>query len=317
MKELVLTIGIPASGKSTYIENTLPYKNYTIISSDKIRGELYGDERTQGRAGDVFNLVQSRALKALKNGESVVIDATNLSRRHRVAFLKQVPLDVHRVALVFCIPYNNCVKANSERDRVVPEQVMFRMYKQFEPPHRVEGFNKIVYIAEGSEDWEALDEMMEMNCATPHDNHHHTLSCGDHCLETEKLMDEALKQDYNHDINQYWRFVLPIAARYHDLGKYRVKVFENYAGEPTDEAHYYNHANVSAYDFLCGAVIELYNGKTKGYCSSEFLQDTSCLISNHMIQFESPRTAEKIAQLYGEEFMRYLMILHDCDFAAH
>lgn len=41
-----------------------------------------------------------------------------------------------------------------------------------------------------------------------------------------------------------------MAARFHDVCKYKCKVFHNAKGEPTEEAHYYNHENVSAYDFI-------------------------------------------------------------------
>ena len=41
-------IGIPASGKSTLAQKIAPTINAEILSTDKIREELYGDETVQG-----------------------------------------------------------------------------------------------------------------------------------------------------------------------------------------------------------------------------------------------------------------------------
>ena len=70
---LILLVGIPGSGKTTYAEKYLEVFNNTIhLSSDKIRAELWGSETTQGDNNEVFSLMQSRAIEALNNGQNVL-----------------------------------------------------------------------------------------------------------------------------------------------------------------------------------------------------------------------------------------------------
>ena len=59
---LILLVGIPGSGKTTYAEKYIKENpNAVHLSSDKIRAELWGNEATQGDNNEVFSLMQSRA----------------------------------------------------------------------------------------------------------------------------------------------------------------------------------------------------------------------------------------------------------------
>jgi predicted kinase len=79
---LILLVGIPGSGKTTYAEKYIKENPCTVhLSSDKIRAELWGNEDTQGDNNEVFSLMQSRAIETLNNGQSVVYDATNITQR--------------------------------------------------------------------------------------------------------------------------------------------------------------------------------------------------------------------------------------------
>ena len=73
-QELVLMVGYPGSGKSTYAAEHFTKPNYTIIS------------------GDTYKSVQYKIVKALKSelgkGQSVVLDATNSSVKKGLSFLK-------------------------------------------------------------------------------------------------------------------------------------------------------------------------------------------------------------------------------------
>ena len=49
-------IGIPASGKSTLANELAPLINAEILSTDKIREELYKDETIQGNWNEIESL---------------------------------------------------------------------------------------------------------------------------------------------------------------------------------------------------------------------------------------------------------------------
>lgn len=107
--KLEILIGLPGSGKSTYAkEEHESNSNSVYLSSDKIREELYGNESIQGNPVEVFTLMQSRAIEALKSGRDVFYDATNLTRKDRAGILCQLQdMSTNRRPLFF--PRMRCV----------------------------------------------------------------------------------------------------------------------------------------------------------------------------------------------------------------
>lgn len=99
---LILLVGIPGSGKTTYAEKYIKEHPDTVhLSSDKIRAELWGDEGIQGDNNEVFSLMQTRAIEALNNGHSVVYDCTNVTRKDRSCIISLCPkfakIECHKV----------------------------------------------------------------------------------------------------------------------------------------------------------------------------------------------------------------------------
>lgn len=79
-------IGIPGSGKSTWIKNNLP-RNINIISKDQIRINLGIMEKTRKAIGTkeeeerVQKIYESLLSEALNSGKSFVIDNVNLGKK--------------------------------------------------------------------------------------------------------------------------------------------------------------------------------------------------------------------------------------------
>lgn len=308
MNRLIMLIGLPAAGKSFYckeLQKLYKEDEIEIVSSDSIRKELFGSENEQRYNNEVFEEVYKRVKKSLLQKEITVLDATNLSRKRRINFIRELP-KCNCNAVVFAVPFYLCCERNSKRERVVPQYVMERMYKSFEPPHRAEGFSAISYIGVDYKKRAKLSDLMRENIECPHDNPNHSLSCGEHCLKAKLEMEKLIMLDKNIDNeDSFW---LSTAAKYHDISKFKCKVFYNYKHEPSEIAHYYCHENVSAYDWLCSCV---------GIYYWENLELVSNLIANHMIFFCDEGAINKRRKLYGEKFWRYLELLHKADVAAH
>lgn len=296
MSKCIMLIGLPGSGKSYWSKKYIQENPDTIlVSSDSIREEVFGDVNDQAHNGEVFNIVHKRVVSAIKNGKDVILDATNLSRKRRIGFLKSIP-KCEVCAVVFAIPFEECCKRNAARERVVPQEAMERMYRSFQPPHYAEGFDDIQIV--GSKDVGLYIYKCEQeNIETPHDNSHHTFSCGIHCLEAEQY----IKNKYPNEVD------LQMAARFHDVSKYKCKVFHNAKGEPTEEAHYYNHENVSAYDFIVHYFL----------MPPKRVIHIANLIANHMVFYAGEQAMEKRRKLYGEKFWSDLKKIHEADVAAH
>lgn len=77
---LTLMVGPSGAGKSTVAANYGP-----VVGSDDLRAEYTGDFRDQTRNDDVFVAMRRIALARLHSGLPVVLDATHLRRRDRLA----------------------------------------------------------------------------------------------------------------------------------------------------------------------------------------------------------------------------------------
>jgi predicted kinase len=82
----VLMVGPSGSGKSTLAAKLFPANE--IYSSDALRIELFGDMHDLKHLGLTFRILHERMRDALLLGKRVVLDATNLKQRDRLAALK-------------------------------------------------------------------------------------------------------------------------------------------------------------------------------------------------------------------------------------
>lgn len=148
MSKFVMTVGMPASGKSYFAERERE-KGAVIISSDAIREELYSDVNDQSHNAEVFDVMKKRTIAALRNGDYVIYDATNLNAKRRINFLKELRREVKEfeaICIVFVVPYEECCERNKNRERTVPDYVMERMYKNFQPPFYEEGWDALLHL---------------------------------------------------------------------------------------------------------------------------------------------------------------------------
>lgn len=91
-QRLVLLVGPSGAGKTTYASAN--FAGELVVSSDEVRAELYGSQVMTGSQETIFNVVRQRARAALANGNSVVIDATNLRRDDRLMNTAIAPVDI-------------------------------------------------------------------------------------------------------------------------------------------------------------------------------------------------------------------------------
>ena len=141
---VVLTIGLPGSGKTTWYKR----RGVTPLSSDLLRNILFDDITEQRYQGLVFSTLRSllRA-RLIARMPWNYVDATNLSARERrqwIRMARSMGYEVH--AVFFDVPLEVCLERNRRRERVVPEDIMQRMAAKLKPPTFDEGFSKIIVV---------------------------------------------------------------------------------------------------------------------------------------------------------------------------
>lgn len=304
-----MLIGVPGSGKTRWSKQ---YEDKCVLlSSDAIRGELFGSEDyvcTKEENEKVFNLMQQRTNAGLFEGKNVIYDATNLRKKNRIHLLRSIKkIDCIKQCVLLITEYDICLKQNASRERKVPEDVIWRMYTNFQPPHKSEGWDEIniVYNADFSK--YDYSKVYVQTKDFDQENKNHKLSLGDHLRETTKYVCEKTM-----DLN------LIMAATLHDIGKLKTK-----ARLEDGECHYYQHHCVGAYDsilYVAGDILKLGNILTVDLMSDRMIE-ISNLVFYHMHPYmawgHSKQAKEKDKTLLGEAMFNKIMLLHEADLAAH
>ena len=138
---LYVMCGIPGSGKTTIAHNF----SDIVISSDEVRKSLYGDASIQCNAKLVFQIVDELVLKSLQN-KNVVYDATSISPKVRKRIIDKFKDKANIIGVYVNTSLDICISRNNNRERVVPESVIRKMYSNFTIPTLEEGFSKIIEI---------------------------------------------------------------------------------------------------------------------------------------------------------------------------
>jgi predicted kinase len=140
--KIVITVGLPGSGKSTYLRN----KGVNAISSDEIRRLITDDPADQANHTRVFAAVRYLIRQRLAAGRPVTyVDATHLMRWERNPYIQMARRFGCRIeALFFDVPLDVCIVRNSLRDRMVPVNAIRLMAGRMEVPTVGEGLDRII-----------------------------------------------------------------------------------------------------------------------------------------------------------------------------
>lgn len=296
MQNFIMLVGPSGAGKSTYTEYLENCNSELVtVSSDRIREELFGDETVQKDPEIVFAECRKRCIDALNAGKDVVLDATNLKRKLRAAFLNDVRCSFGKPLLTKCViiaaTFEDCCHQNTKRSRRVPEEVIRRQFNQFQMPLCSEGWHSIDVVPISKVHYLSIAE----KCMTmKHDNSHHKLDVYEHCVQSARYIHTHPCYD-DADTDLLYSTML-----WHDLGKAYTKVFHDGKGNPTEEAHYFNHEAWSAMYSLCETSV----GKT-------FRIQRAQLISLHMMKYQSEY--QRFVQKWASEYKDYLDRINEAD----
>ena len=307
MTKMFMMVGLPASGKSYQAQIYADRYNAQIFSSDAYRGVIGVDETDQSVTGQVFAQMIPDMINTLLLNKSIIFDATNTNSKKRRHFLNQIKkIKCEKICVLVLRTFDNCIKANKERERTVPDWVISKYYKSFETPYLEEGFDSIevVYTDNDSTCLGYPHQFIQKYENYNQHNSHHTQTLGHHCLSVQNyILDHYIVTKKVHGLELYF------AAQIHDCGKPFCQTYTNMKGEPTEEAHYYGHEAVGAYDSL------FYNF----YDPAIDKLLISFLISNHMRPMNwvaGTKAEQRCRANWGEKKFNLIKILHEADISA-
>jgi protein phosphatase len=125
---LVVLIGVAGSGKSTFA--TRHFDADAVVSSDRLRGVLTGDEAAQEATDAAFRQLHQWLEARLAVAALAVVDATNVEWMARTELIRRAR-DYGRpaIAIVFDLPLDLCLARNAARPRTVPAAVIRRQHE--------------------------------------------------------------------------------------------------------------------------------------------------------------------------------------------
>jgi len=155
---LVVLVGAAGSGKSTFAARH--FADGEILSSDRFRALIAGDEADQSATRAAFGRLHQDLVRRLANGLLTVVDATSVeSTARRALVVRATAASMPATAIVLDLPSRTVLARNDgRRARVVPEDVVRGHLERLRasldgpvPQIRGEGFAGIVILRDERE----------------------------------------------------------------------------------------------------------------------------------------------------------------------
>lgn len=135
MIEVILTKGLPASGKSTWARGRLAEYpgRYKRVNKDELRSMLDA-KHSKSNERFVLELRDEIILRAIAEGKHVIVDDTNLAPKHEARISALVHGKAKVSTEVFDVPLEECIRRDLARPNSVGEKVIRQMWRQFLAP---------------------------------------------------------------------------------------------------------------------------------------------------------------------------------------
>lgn len=154
MSKLFVLVGVPGSGKSTWVKEQFWSKNCEVVSTDRfveeyaaLEGKTYS-EVFQEYMPRAVELMTEQVIQARKAKKDIIWDQTSCTVATRAKKIRMLP-DYYKIAVVFKIPDMEELirRLNSRPGKEIPWEVVSDMSNKLksEPPTEAEGFDEIWY----------------------------------------------------------------------------------------------------------------------------------------------------------------------------
>jgi predicted kinase len=154
MNKFYVLVGVPGSGKSTWVKNQAFDPATTVYVSTDYFVDQYA-AKVGKTYSEVFKDYMPTAIEqmmervhyAVENGLDVVWDQTSTSAKTRRKKLKYATADYQKIAVVFPTPDPDThVKWLDRPGKNIPDEIVQDMINRFEMPTLAEGFDLVVGV---------------------------------------------------------------------------------------------------------------------------------------------------------------------------
>jgi predicted kinase len=148
--KLYMLVGVPGSGKSTWIKNQDWALGLTVVSTDvfvedyaRKKGKTYSEVFDEYMPTAV-NLMAEQVVFARKHGHTIIWDQTSTTTASRAKKFRMLP-EYYAIGVVFRIPEPQELQSRlaNRPEKVIPSEVLDNMIANWEEPTLEEGFNEI------------------------------------------------------------------------------------------------------------------------------------------------------------------------------
>lgn len=150
MAKLYVLVGVPGSGKSTWVANQTWAKDCVYVSTDEYvekfarrMGKTYSEvfDEVMPRA---VNLMTRAVIRAREQGKDIIWDQTSVNVKSRKRKFNMLP-DYYAIAVVFKTPEKEELdrRLASRPGKTIPDHVVKSMSASFQMPTEDEGFKEI------------------------------------------------------------------------------------------------------------------------------------------------------------------------------
>lgn len=153
MPTMYMLIGIPGSGKSTWLQSQ-DLSQAQVLSTDNWVEHFAQQNNTtytlifKRVIGEATRLMKEDLRKALQNQQVIFWDQTNISAKARATKLAQIPCTYRKVAVYFPTPDDQELSRRLQMrvHKHIPWNVVWGMKSQLEAPALSEGFDEIIVV---------------------------------------------------------------------------------------------------------------------------------------------------------------------------
>lgn len=149
MPKVYVLVGVPGSGKSTWVSNQLWASECVYVSSDHFveeeaerQGKTY-NEVFKDYATKAVSLMLDKVIEAREAGKDIIWDQTSVNVKSRKKKFSMLPNYEH-IAVVFPTPEpEEHARRLNRPGKSIPKEILDSMINTFEMPTEEEGYKEV------------------------------------------------------------------------------------------------------------------------------------------------------------------------------